>query len=240
VWDFKHVKHLCGTGCLYVRLNVSKNTLVKDEEGSITKKPSPALSTSLPSTIAEAGPRGLHAFFSGFGDVSAISQNTISDAGLSTVCSDDDENESRPSGAINSPLDQQKVDNLASIIPRIPRDVIPSAVMTCGGLNSAVNVLLQYNVVGNDPVAISDDDNTPEISSGPETLLQMLQRLRSKMQPRGTHEKIKIDQDDLVMDGCSFYKSPDFDPAIPVFVLLKGQPAIDSGGVLWQVFSDVF
>ena len=132
------------------------------------------------------------------------------------------------------------MDNLASIFPRIPRDVIESAVMTCGSLNSAVNVLLQYNTVGNDPVAIIDDDHTPEISSGPETLPQMLQRLRSKMQPRGTREKIKVDQDDLVMDVYSFYKSPDFDPTIPVFVLLKGQPAIDSGGVLRQVFSDVF
>ena len=240
VWDFKHVKHLCGTGRLYVRLNVSKDTLVEDEEGSITETPAPAPSTSLPSTSAEAGPSGLHAF-SGFGDVSAISQNTTSDAGLSTVCSDDDENELRPSGAINSPLiDQEKVDNLTSIFPRIPRDVIESAVMTCGSLNSAVKVLLQYNAAGNDPVAIIDDDHTPEISSGPETLPQMLQRLRSKMQPRGTREKIKVDQDDLVMDVYSFYKSPDFDPTIPVFVLLKGQLAIDSGGVLRQVFSDVF
>ena len=130
--------------------------------------------------------------------------------------------------------------NLASIIPRIPRDVIRIAVMTCGRLNSAVNVLLQYNVVGNDPVAIIDDDNTPEISSGPEILPQIKQHLRSKMQPRGTRKKIKVDRDDLVMDVCSFYKSPDFYPTIPVFVLLKGQPAIDSGGVLWQVFNDVF
>ena len=45
----------------------------------------------------------------------------------------------------------------------------------------------------------------------------------------------------ILSNGCnSFYKSPDFDPTIPVFVLLKGQPAIDSGGVLRQVFSDVF
>ena len=36
VWDSKHVKHLCGTGRLYVSLNVSKDTLVEDEEGSIT------------------------------------------------------------------------------------------------------------------------------------------------------------------------------------------------------------
>ena len=86
--------------------------------------------------------------FSGFGDVSAISQNTTSDAGLSTVCSDDDENDLRPSRAINSPLiDQQKVDNLASIFPRIPRDVIESAVMTCGSLNSAVKLMFFYSTM---------------------------------------------------------------------------------------------
>ncbi|KAK3755973.1 hypothetical protein QZH41_016831, partial [Actinostola sp. cb2023] len=60
------------------------------------------------------------------------------------------------------------------------------------------------------------------------------------MQPRGTREKLKVDQEDVVMDVYSFYKSPDFDPTIPIFVSLKGQPAIDTGGVLRQVFSDVF
>ena len=62
VWDSKHVKHLCGTGRLYVSLNVSKDTLVEDEEGSITETPAPSPSTSLPSTSAEAGPSGLHCF----------------------------------------------------------------------------------------------------------------------------------------------------------------------------------
>ena len=45
-----------------VRLNVSKGTLVEDEEGSITETPAPAPSKSLPSISAEAKPSGLHAF----------------------------------------------------------------------------------------------------------------------------------------------------------------------------------
>ena len=46
------------------------------------------------------------------------------------------------------------------------------------------------------------------------------------MQPRGTREQVKVDQDDLVMDVYSFFKSPDFDPKIPIFVSLKSLPAI--------------
>lgn len=42
------------------------------------------------------------------------------------------------------------------------------------------------------------------------------------------------------MDVCSYYKSSDFDPLIPIFVYLKGQPAIDTGGIFRQVFSNVF
>ena len=52
VCDFKHVKHLCGNGRLYVSLNISKNTLNEDEEakdlqrpnsaaGSVTQTPTP-------------------------------------------------------------------------------------------------------------------------------------------------------------------------------------------------------
>ena len=52
VCDFKHVKHLCGNGRLYVSLNISKNSLNKDEEakdlqrpnsaaGSVTQTPTP-------------------------------------------------------------------------------------------------------------------------------------------------------------------------------------------------------
>ena len=53
----------------------------------------------------------------------------MSDAGRITVNIEDDEDELRPSGAINSPIDQQKVDNLAVIFPKIPSDVIQNDVI---------------------------------------------------------------------------------------------------------------
>lgn len=43
-----------------------------------------------------------------------------------------------------------------------------------------------------------------------------------------------------MLDVYSFYKSPDFDPWIPISEFIKGQLAIDTGSVLRQVFSEVF
>ena len=34
VWDYPHVKHLCGAGKLYVRLNISKALITMDDTGS--------------------------------------------------------------------------------------------------------------------------------------------------------------------------------------------------------------
>ena len=64
------------------------------------------------------------------------------------------------------------MDNRTAIVPRTLRYVIRNALVTCGSLNSAVNFILQYITVGDDPNDGSDEDNTPEISSGPETLPQ--------------------------------------------------------------------
>ena len=42
------------------------------------------------------------------------------------------------------------------------------------------------------------------------------------------------------MDVYSYYRSSDCDVLAPISVFVKGQPAIDTGGVLRQVFSEVF
>ena len=48
------------------------------------------------------------------------------------------------------------------------------------------------------------------------------------------------DTDDQVMYVHSYCKSPDFDALAPISVYVKGQPAVDAGGVLRQVFGEVF
>lgn len=148
-------------------------------------------------------------------------------------------------------VDQQRVDNLALMFPRIPRDVIRNAVVTCASMNTAVNVLLQYGEIDHDSnpnasgASTSSDNNSniktqdsPAQTVG--SLPFVLQNLRRNMKSRGMREKLKVDQEDEVMDVYSYYKSSYFDPLISIYVYLKGQPAIDTGSVLRQLFSNVF
>ena len=65
-------------------------------------------------------------------------------------------------------------------------------------------------------------------------LNEMLQRLRPKKQPRGIREKVKVDQGDLVMDVYSFFKSPDFDPKIPILMSFKGSASYTGHLIKWN------
>lgn len=53
-------------------------------------------------------------------------------------------------------------------------------------------------------------------------------------------EKLKVDEDDVVSDVLHYYKNPSFDPKKGLRFCIKGKIAIDTGGVLRQIYSDVF
>ena len=52
--------------------------------------------------------------------------------------------------------------------------------------------------------------------------------------------KVKVDTEDLLSDALAFYKGNGFDPSRPIRVYYNGQPAIDTGGVKRQFFTDMF
>ena len=54
---------------------------------------------------------------------------------------------------------------------------------------------------------------------------------------RGEPVKCRIDEEDMFVDCLAFYKRPDFDPCRPIRVVMKSQPAIDTGGVRRHFFS---
>ena len=56
----------------------------------------------------------------------------------------------------------------------------------------------------------------------------------------GDTYNLKINPDDVFTDMVAYYKSNQFDPLQPLKVQYIGQPAADTGRVLWQCFTDLF
>ena len=70
------------------------------------------------------------------------------------------------------------------------------------------------------------------------SVVQKMNRLKS-VNVTGQLCKLTVEQDDILSDAVAFYKNPSFDPARPLRVSFRGQPAIDTGGVLRVFFSAV-
>ena len=55
----------------------------------------------------------------------------------------------------------------------------------------------------------------------------------------GSRFKLRIDEDDILNDANAYYKSPSFDPTGPLRMQFTGQPAVDTGGVKRQFFTQL-
>ena len=235
-WDFVHVKHLCGNGRLYVRL-VTSSENIEQKHGTLATGSENAVSS--PSHASTSFVRLCNV------------PNSASTSGVRLAACDEIDDEELPQfGAAISPLTtDQKVARIAAVFPGVPLPVIESALHPHGSIERAVNSLLSYRMSEGeiDPVAhpvsgkkIADQMTEDAERVNGENCTQVFERLRKKMLPRGMREKLKVDPEDQVMDVYSYYKSADFDALVPISVFVKGQPAVDAGGVLRQVFGEVF
>ena len=206
-WDFKHVKHLCGSGKLYVRLNVSKDTLVADDETDEVKGTDDDASLE----NCKDGKSGKEEAVSNVGMISPVI--TIDDHAPST-------------SAGSSFFD----DNMASL----------SVVFPDEDVNTVRDTLMQYEDVELAAQALTK--RAERVPSGKgnsdESVAEVLKRLKTGL--CSSAEKLKLDEEDLAIDFFQHYKNGEFDPKVPIRVQLKGQPAIDSGGILRQCFSTIF
>ena len=85
-----------------------------------------------------------------------------------------------------------------------------------------------------------DDDELPlsyltEDSWANMSITWKMDRLRT-VKVTGPKFKLLVDQEDILTDAVALYKSPSFDPTRPLRVTFENQLAIDSGGVLWEIF----
>lgn len=51
---------------------------------------------------------------------------------------------------------------------------------------------------------------------------------------------IRVDPQDVLTEALAHYKDPNFDPSVPLKIRYKGQPAVDTGGVIRQFYTDSF
>lgn len=76
------------------------------------------------------------------------------------------------------------------------------------------------------------------ILTGP-TLASIVVMMRQRFNQQA-YIKVSIDYVDAWQDTVTVYKSSSFDITKPLRVQLRGQPALDTGGVLTQLYSTVF
>ena len=55
----------------------------------------------------------------------------------------------------------------------------------------------------------------------------------------GSRFKLRIAEDDILNDAIAYYKSPSFDPTWPLRIQFTGQPAVNTGGVKREFFTQL-
>ena len=241
MWDYKHIKELCGQGKLYVRLNTPKECIEKvtvtsdasdDEESKCDEElMRPALSAKPAKRLCTS--------------VAAV---PINDDTMENPSTTEASNPSSPSVTMHtSPVPsfgrfsvipesilERQTQELTAIFPHLPQHELRSALRIHKSVSAAAaavaDILPDY--------MDNNDENTPNPSQEtPDSASDILKEIRKKM--KGT-EKLKVDEEDMVSDVLHFYKDPSFDPTKGIRISLNGQLAIDTGGVMRQVFTDVF
>ena len=250
-WNYKQVRELCGQGKLYIRLNVPRECIELTIEPSADRITDEELLESPFSSerafdLTTEEPVGQHnSYTSQASDAlrNHASQSSIpgpstgNRANSANRANTEDVNEPGPSRAsdmLRSQASQSSIPGpstgillsdqarLRELIPSASDEDLESALLQHGSLDSAANALLQEECH----------------ITGAESLAQIISALGQKL--TGTRKKLDVDEDDLVGDAVAYYKSLNFDACRPLRISYQGQPAIDSGGVLRQFYSDLF
>ena len=135
-------------------------------------------------------------------------------------------NEASTSRESQSSLIDDSVDSLSSIFTNTSRETVRESVLAYQNIELAADALSQ-DIFKEQPEENKD-------------VHQILNKLKFSMKPYMYSEKLKVDKEDIVMDFFHYYKSGEFDPSVPIKVQMRGEPAVDTVGVLRQAFTDVF
>ena len=128
--------------------------------------------------------------------------------------------------ATRSQIDKER---LCELLPFATEAELEGALSEFGAIDSAANALLR------DPNIPAADENMEE--GDDLSFVGITSKLGKKL--TGKRKKLEIDEDDLVSDAIAYYKSIEIDAHCPLRITYASQPAIDSGGILHQFYSDL-
>ena len=243
------MKNLCGQGRLYVRLTVPSDDLAdimdnleEDCELGTGTLPSPPVQSASVHTGRTAGTRATGARCSSLSQRQVSMHNytvqspvlslpeeientpgcsTSIQSGTADLCSS-----SNDKGLNSSP--DTSLEQLKTIFPGIPESHLRSALDVHKSVSAAAEALTDEDEHCSETLNMSASQSASEILSN---LCEQVEMWA---------EKLKVDEDDVVSDVLHYYKNPNFDPKKGLRFCIKGKIAIDTGGVLRQIYADVF
>ena len=233
-WDYKHLKQLCGQGKIYVRLNISREcidmttdsqSISSDEDEDLPTFPSSNITkhTSKKSSAIAPMPSSV----SNQHDVVEIVHESVNPPSSSNIPPENGNTVAGSSVATRSQIDKER---LCELLPFATEAELEGALSEFGAIDSAANALLR------DPNIPAADENMEE--GDDLSFVGITSKLGKKL--TGKRKKLEIDEDDLVSDAIAYYKSIEIDAHCPLRITYASQPAIDSGGILRQFYSDLF
>ena len=121
--------------------------------------------------------------------------------------------------------------SLTTLFPDDSKEDVREALLTYEDVDLAACVLMSR---------ATDGDQTQEEGQAGNDVWEILEKLRAKMKSSVSAERLKVDKEDVAIDLLQYFKSKEFDPKIPISVRFRGQPGLDSGGLLRQAFTSAF
>ena len=227
-WNYKHVKELYGQGKLYIRLNVLREIIDACEEPSPTGTKDDDDDDLMRSPFSLTMPKKFESS-TGNGSIAEYGQSetSLTSMGVSASGYGASTSADLVVASIAGPSSQSDKETLRELLPSASDEQLDNALQEFGGLDSAADALLEGD-------SLQGDSNTAVC----ESIVQIIEILEKKL--TGKRKKLEVDEGDLVQDAVVYYKSIQFDASCPLRITYQGQPAIDSGGVMRQFYSDLF
>ena len=146
-------------------------------------------------------------------------------------------------GPSRRPTQQENLEQLREMFPNKNSNDLMQAIRFHGNVCAAALSLSSTVPEAHEDNVSSDDDSLLQPTFSPsESKIDSLKSLLKELGKNMCEEKVKvtIEEEDILNDALTYYKSPAFDAKKKLRIRFKGQPAVDTGGVTREFFTKLF